>query len=334
MSAAKTYYQFSVDLSDYKDQEVYIAFRNINSAGDFYLDDVTGPLVEVPACQKPQLTIADITAKDAKLTWTGSEDADGYKVYYKLSTETAYQSVEVSDAELVFSDEDVELKPASMYNVYVEYTCPDDDETMTSAVYTFMTACFALTEEDLPKKWDFESGNTAGTSSYPLPACWARVSGNYPYVYEDYYGYATSGDYCLYSGYPYSSAIVALTPVDVDYIEMNKLQLSFNAKSDYDSGTLEVGVMTDPTDASTFTKVSEITFSDYNVNAYDISFASYTGEGAYPAFRFAMYTEIYIDDVVLDKIPDCEKIAEAEVTPATDGAVVKIDGNEDNTYNV
>ncbi|MBP3253392.1 MAG: choice-of-anchor J domain-containing protein, partial [Bacteroidales bacterium] len=198
-SAAKTYYQFSVDLSDYQDQEVYIAFRNINSSGDFYLDDVTGPLVEVTACQKPKLTIADITAKDAKLTWTGSEDADGYKVYYKLSTETAYQSVEVSDAELVFSDEDVELKPASMYNVYVEYTCPDDDETMTSAVYTFMTACVALTEEDLPKKWDFETGNTAGTTSYPLPVCWVRQDSQYPYVYNDSYGggYTKSGTYCL-----------------------------------------------------------------------------------------------------------------------------------------
>ena len=90
LSPANTYGNFQVDLTDFVDQEIFVAFVVANSRrGGFLLDDVTGPPVVVPASPPNcdvQLTTPpadDLNAVpvDVTLAWSGaSGDPSGYKI--------------------------------------------------------------------------------------------------------------------------------------------------------------------------------------------------------------------------------------------------------------
>lgn len=83
------YQQFTVDLSDYDGQEIYVAFVLENTRGDsFFLDDVVGPqkapITTAPSCNAaltapvPGSTGVSV---DAILTWTpATGDPTGYKI--------------------------------------------------------------------------------------------------------------------------------------------------------------------------------------------------------------------------------------------------------------
>ena len=316
--------------ASYTGTGTYPALRAGEDYYNVYVDDVV--LEKIPDCAK--IAEAEVTPSSDKavVKIDGNED-NTYNLYYRKKGETSWSedAVEFEDGEATIE----ELVPATTYEFYVQTDCGDDN-TIDSKTFGFTTACVALTEEDLPKKWDFETGNTAGTTSYPLPVCWVRQDSQYPYVYNDSYGggYTKSGTYCL-RFYGNDKTTVALTPVDADEIDINKLQLSLWARgSNYSTLTLEAGVMTNPSDASTFVKTASVDLTG-TYTEYELTFASYTGTGTYPALRFSGngdWATIYVDDVTLEKIPACAKIQSATVAATATTATVKITGVEDTDY--
>ena len=160
--------------------DAYFAFRHDNSeyAGSsyeqFFIDSVAVSLI--PACKEiTGVTVSDIDANSAKITWNGS--AQSYKVKVSNGNTVAYENDTCSVTEIEVNT----LIPATSYTVSVQGVCSDTTTSVVSK--TFVTSCVALTEADLPKTWDFETDNTAGTASYPLPTCWKRTNGTYPYIY-------------------------------------------------------------------------------------------------------------------------------------------------------
>ena len=88
------------------------------------------------------------------------------------------------------------------------------------------------------------------------------------------------------------------------------------------SGTLEVGVMTDKNDATTFFPIDTIDLSASNTYAYAeqfVQFNNYTGNGKYIAFRVSNASScgFYIDDVTIDIAPDCSPVNNLEVNNIT-----------------
>ena len=179
----------------------------------------------------------------------------------------------------------------------MEAVC-DDGSIQTSEVVVFTTACDAL--DALPYFADFE---TLPANSN-LPYCWTRGNedSDYPYIYT-YESYA--GNNSLYF---YNTNTVAMPQLDNEEIDIHTVQLSFYATAYSNGTTLQVGVMTNPNVSSSFMPVGNpFTLTD-DFQFYEISFASYSGNGTYIAFRNPDNWEtIYLDNVTLDLMPECSR---------------------------
>ena len=307
--------------------KVTFLWRNDNSGGTQPAAEITNFSISAVQCSGPVVTVGELTSSTASITMTPEEG--NYVAYYKLASDP---DEEDSWIEATVSGNAIdleELSPATIYDVKVATICGDEYSTFTNV--TFVTACAELTAEDLPKTWDFESGNTGGTSSYPLPACWDRItassSSDYPYVYNTT-SYAHSGSKALYT-YTYYGTAYSVLPVLSEDVEINSLQLSFYAltSSTYYDDELQVGVMTDPADASTFTLVGSTGTLTTTNTLYEFSLAEYEGEGKYVAIRNMAndsytYASLYVDDVTLGPLPECSRPIVSNVVATEDQVAI------------
>ena len=169
----------------------------------------------------------------------------------------------------------------------------------------------------MPYTENFEGYNSGSTVSGATiyPRCWSRLTNyttDYPYISTSYHSTGTSSLYFYATSTYYSIGI--LPPVDTTLYPLNTLMLNFKAlKSSTTSGygTIEVGVMTDPTDETTFTLVESFNGSTLTSTGTwyekEVMFNNYAGAGNYIAFRAPATTSnnVYIDDVVVSAIPTC-----------------------------
>ncbi len=259
-------------------------------------------------CATPTVpTVSDISVSTADVAWT----EEGITVVeYKTAEETEWTSVSVTASPKTLTD----LTSNTTYTVRTGLDCAG--EMLYSPTTTFKTECAAISVAETPYTTSFEDDETG---SGTVPACWTKISGSsYPYVYtSSYTNYARTGSKTLY--WSYNTNPVAL-PTFVEDVE--DLQLSFFARggSYYDGGgSMEVGVMTDPTDASTFVPVATITtaYSSYPEEANVVRFKTYAGEGQYIAIRPATTSSYYVDDVTVELAPTCfepENIVASNIT--------------------
>ena len=323
---AGAFQQYEVSLAGYSGNR-YIAFVRRNAPNDGYylaLDNVV--VSDMPDCMKPVgLSVARLDATEADLTW--NSNASSFDLYYKASSDNEW----IQESGVTLDENGVytlsNLTPSTTYLWYVEAVCADSNLTSNEA--TFTTPCTGL--DSVPYTWNFDGNNPGGTASYPLPECWSRISTStstlYPYVYSSSSN-AHSGSYVLYFYNSYANSYAILPNLDNSVIDIHDLQLSFYAKASSTSGNpaLEVGVMTDPNNASTFTLVQSIPLTtSHPTDAYTVVFTNYTGENGFIALRNVVtssaYNYVYIDDVTLEERPSCVKPIELEATSATTSSV-------------
>lgn len=297
------YHLYEISLAGYSGQR-YIAFvrRNVPDAGWYLcLDDIT--VENIPPCAMPTALNAVSSSHEAQLSWEA--ESDYYNLYYKAEGDSAYLSISNinlnSDSTYILSG----LTSGTTYQWYVEAVC-NNGSLMPSAVSTFNTACAPITS--VPQSWDFESNILGGSSLYPLPACWERRGSlTYPYVYENPY-IAHCGNACLFSGGQVSNAMVVLPQIAVSELPINTLQVRFLAKFlSGSNATIEVGLMSDLSDISTFTSIQAIQNLTSEYVEYKVSFAHVSTTATYVVIRFNPNDgNIYLDDLVLEEIPACE----------------------------
>ena len=207
------------------------------------------------------------------------------------------------------------LSPTTTYEVVITGVCADQNLTENSYA-TFTTTCVAISLDDLPKTWDFESGNTQGTSYTHYPQCWTKILGNISATKS----VANSGDSSLYFG-SYSQACIALTPLDGQTVNIQDLQLSLYAKvSGTSPGKLIVGAMTDPTDIDTFVALDTINLSSV-FTQYEVILNSYQENGKYIVLKTPLNpNSVYVDDVKIELIPTCPKANKIAVSDVTESS--------------
>lgn len=292
----------------------YIVFRcinNMNTASGYawYVDNLT--VEYTPDCIEPEnLTVTGLTPTTVDLAWTMENDVPtSCTLHYSELGDTIWTSQPADNA---LSTTLHFLAPSTSYIAYVTADCAPE---MASLPVTFTTNCQGITATDLPKVWDFENDNPAGTQTRPLPICWQRASlpnGAAPYVYTNA-EQAYQGTKALYFNNVEGYAI--LPPIDGS-LELNTLQLSFMVRSsslgntDYTS-QFEVGVMSNPLDISTFESLRSFSVIGNVYTPVEVSFAHYEGQGKYLAIRQLEGTDLeaggYIDNVVLDFLAECER---------------------------
>ena len=295
-------------------------------------------------CIAPSNLSATKTATTITLSWTANATGqDAWDIRYKKSTDSDYTYIHLDNH--VSTSHTIEgLNPVTTYSVNVRAYCSDTDQSKwgysaynQNSDLSVTTECGALT---LPYTIDFENVTTS-SSSYPMPQCWTRkeyqggyygsytyypsvraASYSYPYAHGGNGESATSGN-SMYFYKPYTSTDEAaiLPEVDAQY-SMANLQVSFWARleSAMTNKDLTIGVMTDPSNISTFTEVATVTVKDATFQEYTVFLDNYTGEGRHIAIRFNSSTTgyIFVDDITVDVTPSCRLPKDFEATVDSD----------------
>ena len=191
---------------------------------------------------------------------------------------------------------------ASGYNG--DFSCNYIDD-LTLALNT--SVC-TIDESDLPYTDNFDSYTSSTTAKTGVePDCWTLVHKDVPFSDEYlpmvYYkpSYARSGNYSLLLN---KRCIYAMPYYDGD---MSTLQLRFYLRQPQAKYRLQVGILTDISDPTTFTPVTTLNNTSTSSSVLrTVNFSSYTGTGHYIAFRNILasgqtgdYSLNYIDDLNL-----------------------------------
>ena len=274
---------------------------NLEMNSDIYIDNVS---IKPNTCIEAwNIEVTDIQTNSIDIKWDGKATGDEWKV--KVMQDTVLVIADTTVTGKAFHAEG--LEPVKEYTFYIQPSC----DTIWSEA-SFYTACVKL-DPTKPNKEDFESIET-GTSynaAYQIP-CWttgngvATASTSYlPYVYKSA-TYASSGTntYRVNESSSYAPAYVVSPEIDID--NMKDLAVTFNVYSST-SYYFVFGVMSDPTDLSTFVAIDSVKGTGKSVQfTYDLSeYAdSIPATAKYCAWRgrYAAADLFYLDDVSIVKV--------------------------------
>ncbi|MDR1726213.1 MAG: fibronectin type III domain-containing protein, partial [Bacteroidales bacterium] len=326
-----TWENIEVPLASYTGTGQYIAFKNeyTTATGYGYVDDLVIDII--PACTRPSGIVAsNISSTGADISWTSANVSDiGWNFLYKESTATSYDTVYVTSSPYTLTG----LTPNTQYDVIMLTECSDGSFS-NPAIYTFRTACGYITT--FPWMEDFES-SASGSNLAAIPSCWARNT-NYSIAYYPYVSSSSStaysGSQYLYFAYgssTYHTAAIA-PPIDPS-IDITTLRVKFKMRYStiYSATGLQLGIMTDPTDWSTFVPVGprQVISATNTWQDKEVSLASYVptdtnNPGNYIALATigdgAMYA--YVDNFIIEELPTCPDIYNATVTAQSSSAIL------------
>jgi len=259
-------------------------------------------------CSQPNLLSASgITTNSATLHWNEIGSATDWTVYYKAVSDAQYTSASASGSpSLTITG----LNSDTYYTFYVVSDC-GDDISAPSASFTFRTLCDQIST--LPYTATFDEPFVDGGSEYVT--CWSRLAldpSHMVYFLGDV-NYTHNGSAgCLDFAYTPYCWTMAIMPAIASNIPMSSLMLDFYLVKTGETGVFEVGVMTDPTDASTFQVVHTInsTIIGNNAASYEhhvVTMSNYTGNGQFIAFRASNSVScgFRLDDLIVSETPAC-----------------------------
>lgn len=343
LSEINTWKEYTTYFGSYwgEGKHICLVAPQTTSTNYIYLDDVVvRPITGCPAVSNLQVELAD---GQATCSWHENGSAQSWMLFlahrgdsindpntlYAVSTDTSY----------TFSG----IANNSPYTLYVVADC--QDATADTIALDFFSFCSLIGYDDLPYADNFES-YTSGSSN-PINPCWTKhTSGTTAYPYP-YTSAAIEGNIGLrfYSYHP-SSATATMTwcyaalPAVEPTTDIHDLAVFFDQKR-YTSTTssyvsmIVVGMMSDPTDISTFdtVQVFDLTALPASTVVHQVcSFATYNGQGRHIAFyapvpvipEVANYAYNYcdIDNVVVNNAPICSRPDSLQASVVTPNSLV------------
>ena len=286
-----------------------------------YLDDLTLELIpDCPAVSN--VTQVGSDQSSLTLTWTENGSATSWNIEYGPHGFTL--GTGSTDVAIAVPHTIANLSANTEYDIYITPVCGSGVAGTTLA--SFRTDCGELTV--LPYFENFE-GLPVGASANldcGIP-CWGRLDNATTY----HFGYignpsswstgGHSGTGFVYYYMPTTTGtyadwiITILPPVDTMIYPINTLQLSFWVKmnSTTTTGDIQIGVISDVTDPTTFVPVDTVSVAG---NVYDMKTAylsSFVGSGNRVAMKYfrdpSTATYYFVDDVTLEPMPDCPPVS-------------------------
>jgi len=256
-----------------------------------------------------------ITANEAVVNWNTIDEASLYEIVWKPATETSWDNA-YSDETYVPTYTLTGLSSNTTYNVRVRTLCnPGISESPWSNTVILTTQCGAIMAWDFPYIENFDN-TPAGTTLANLPTCWTRnttYSTNYsPYVNGSLSASGPNNLYFLNSNSSRSAAI--LPPIDSS-VNINNIRIRFKMRCSSTYSGFQVGVMTNPSDWSTFVQVgTEQTGNGTNWVEKEVLLNSYIPTNPANPGRYIAIASINcesgkyprLDDLIIDTIPVCE----------------------------
>ena len=114
----------------------------------------------------------------------------------------------------------------------------------------------------------------------------------------------------------YAPQYAILPQIDVQQHPVNTLQLQFDVRKNstsYEYFALVVGVMSDPTDVTTFTSVDTLYIRSIDYVNEFVYFNHYQGTGSHIALMAPNYLGVsinggYVDNISLSPMPSCQRV--------------------------
>lgn len=314
---------------------VVFAWKNDGSGGTTppaAIDNFSIRQISCPAPNAPIVKAITTTTAVIQLDTV----APAYQVALVHGLDTLKQMVVANDTLLLEN-----LAPATSYLVLQRAFCSESDSSDWSAPAAFVTECLPVAT--LPWSENFD-GITGSTSEHVLPVCWNYINtcsyessySNYkiyPTAYESESSANSAPNYLRFYSY-YSSWTdydpqdqYAILPEMADFSSA-RMKLAARAYSTSYDATFTVGVMTDPSDASSFVAVGTYTPASTTYEEFIIPLYNYTGEGKYIAIKMAAANAsastrgLYIDDIVVEEIDlSCLGVENLKVSDISESGV-------------
>ena len=265
-------------------------------------------------CVPPIVWVDTVTEHSVRVSWVPGYMENLWAVEYKSDQDLFWSTLGQVGSPTYTVDN---LPENASYSIRVCAVCSSSDSSEWVQV-TARTPCQAVT---VPYTQGFESATGSG-AAYSVDGCLTRTTTNtqtaFPYPNGSY---AYEGNYSLYFYGSASNYSCMALPRMESSVRMDSLLIQFRALRTASNYSIEVGIMEDPYDISTFTGLgtfSPAETSSQNNPKWDLGefeTSGYTGRGRYVAFRTQQWltSYIYIDDIQVDYISSCRHVTGIQV---------------------
>lgn len=275
--------------------------------------DITG------VCLAPNVAVSVEGSNSAHVTWGVGNGESQWEISYKYADSYVWSTpVVINYQDYTLSD----LTPGSAYQVRVRSIC-DENVYSDWSIVDFETICEEIT---VPYMQDFES--SMGTGASYFVDCWNRGT-NAPvdltYTIDDNYGYVYDGNYSLYFNGDDEYYTYAALPYMSDAVQIDNLDVRFWSYKTATNYQIEVGIMTNPNDYSTFELIGSASpSSTYEWEELSVKTAGYRGHGRFLTFRVPAwyYNTMYVDDIRIDYITECDDVTDITVDEITETTAI------------
>lgn len=298
-AATYVWQDWVIDFTQYTGTGRYIAFYLETSyfGSAFYLDNilVRKAALTCPEARTPQ--VLEITDNSAVVRWADNPAVDGFEI--KIASDEINPEIEEGDVKpaTVYTDLQATvtgLQPATKYYLYMRHNCgSDEDVSYWTDPVVFRTACPA--PESVPYYEDFSGYGDIADQGF-FPECWRSRVVSYGSISpsiqpEPYIENAVRPSLFMKAVYDASDNAYAVVDAVTPRIEFGEqgvkgymMKLAF--KSNLAKAPIYVGLMSDPSDASTFEAYDTLVNNQKDVWENQIvNFYYHQGDEQYIAFR-------------------------------------------------
>ncbi|WP_294296938.1 fibronectin type III domain-containing protein [uncultured Chryseobacterium sp.] len=288
--------QYTVNIPNGSNQ--YLAFRH-GVGGTYrsiYLDDIN--IQAIPTCLEPTaITASNITTTTADVAWTAPSTvpANGYEIYYSTTNTAPGTTTPASTTSTTTSKSLSQLSPSTTYYVWVRSACSANDKSEWSLSASFTTLCVGVTN----LSENFDSTSSSGSI---LPNCWSKlVTGTSSNAYVQASTVMSAPNNLYIYGNSATEPVIVKLP-SITNLDTGNYAIKFKGRANYTAGgKIDVGYMTDPTNASTFVTLGTYTStSNTTVDNYYLAITGVPAGVTTLALRNAgapAYS-VLIDDVI------------------------------------
>lgn len=312
--------EFTVDLSAYEGQRIFVAFHQVGEADRIYVDAVKGlTLAGDENCEAPySIKVSDVQANGATFSWTGTATQYQYTVAPEGEPAIWINAKITEETSVTLTG----LFEATAYNFYLRSYCSESEQSLVS-VTPFSTIC---SPEAIPFVETFYHHSTGAVA----PECWTVASAK-PQVWvvidktydEEGDGTLIRGSEHIYAqgGGPNTAQVFAMPAVDAD---LTTLEVAFDYKTSMATdayGKLEIGYMLNPRDAASFVSLQTLP-QILEYSRVTVTLETLPAEARFIAFRFAGGTSDFsgasLDNFVVAPIGHSEEFKPEETIDDAD----------------
>ncbi|HFA49417.1 MAG TPA: hypothetical protein ENJ95_10425 [Bacteroidetes bacterium] len=304
ISAVWRKYYFDISSYVYNTNFVKIRFRaeSGGASNDYYgdsaLDDIS--IIEKPCFSPNTLHAGNITTTSADLSWTSggsgesSWDIEWGPAGFSQGSGTMVPGVTSNPYTLSG------LNPITAYDFYVRADCGANTSAWAGP-QSFSTIC--------PTYSSFNE-NIDNVSIPNLPDCWSKLiengSANSFVGSSTYFPYSAPNSIDMYENASSPNSTLIVISPQLTNLNAGTHRLRFFAINTPPSQDVEVGTMTYPNIASTFTVLETVDITS-SYTEYTVDFSGYSGSNTYLAIRRMptgfLGTHVLLDNLIWEPIP-------------------------------